>query len=73
MDTRDFASVCRDTLQFLQEFIDSVSLNLTVARISEDEFCCLALDSRSLLNWRSYFGHYLSEDSFNIAKLAIVI
>lgn len=38
MDTTDFQEICYKTLQFLQEFIDSVHLNLRVAAISETEF-----------------------------------
>ena len=67
MDTVDFTRICHETLQFLQEFIDSVHLNLTVAAINETEFEALVRDSRSSLNWRGYFGHYLSNESFHIA------
>lgn len=67
MDIVDFRKTCMQTLQFLQEFIDSIPLNLTVSAISETEFEGLARDIRSSLNWRHYFGHYLSTESFHIA------
>lgn len=67
MDTVDFSGVCHETLQFLQEFIDSVHLNLTVTAISETEFEALVRDNRSSLNWRGYFSYYLSVQSFHIA------
>lgn len=67
METVDFPVVCRETLRFLQAFIDSVPLNLAVNAISEAEFETLARDNRSSLNWRDYFGHYLSDGSFHIA------
>lgn len=50
METDDFPGMCRETLDFLQTFIDSVPLNLTVNPLSEDEFEALVQDNRSSLN-----------------------
>lgn len=67
MEKGDFQQACSKTLDFIQTFIDSVPLGLSVSAISEDEFEALVRDRRSTLNWRAYFPHYLSDDSFHLA------
>lgn len=54
------------TVSFLQEFIAEVQLGLHVSELSEDDFESLVKDERSILNWLSKFGHFLSEDSFHL-------
>ncbi len=54
------------TVDFLQEFVDEALLDLQVSTLSEDDFEPLVRDKRSVLNWLSKFGHFLSEDSFHM-------
>ncbi|EHZ6873041.1 MULTISPECIES: hypothetical protein [Providencia] len=54
------------TVDFLQEFVDEALLDLQVSMLSEDDFESLVRDKRSVLNWLSKFGHFLSEDSFHM-------
>lgn len=65
MENVDFNVFCNEALGFLQQFMDSVKLNLIVQAITEDEFEDLVFDQRSRLNWREYFPHYLEENSFH--------
>lgn len=59
-------SSLHETIDFLQEFIDEVQLELNVSALTEDDFESLVKNDKSVLNWRGKFPHYLSDDSFHM-------
>lgn len=65
MNTKDFKQSSESAINFLQCVLDKAELNILVESLSEHQFEQLMRDTRSRLNWRAYFPHYLSNHSFH--------